>query len=158
MDDQTQLKDRTLFYDGSSSISLDKMVDYLLRFGPDKIYCSETGYNLRTKSKSDPLEKVHWDIPEEYQNRDVVTEIYKMASLHGVKAVTRVGLELEEFQRRGMIPLLKILLYIVERMKKEGKAWGVGRGSSCAVYTLYLMDVHCVDSLKFNLPMDEFFR
>lgn len=158
MDDQTKLKDRTLFYDGSSSIGIDKIVGYILRHGPDKFYCEESGLGLRTKSKSDSLEEVQWIIPEEYQSRDIISELYVLAAYHGPEATERVAVEIEEFQKREMIPLLRLLLYIKEEMERNNQVWGVGRGSSCAVYTFFLMGIHSVDSLKFDLPMDEFFR
>ena len=158
MEDQTKLKDRILFFDGSSSIDLDKIVGYILRHGPDQFYCTEHGLGLRTKSKSDPLEEITWILPESYQNRDVVWEILETANKLGHEEVNRVTEELAEFEKRDMLPLLKVLLYIKEEMEKNNKVWGVGRGSSCAVYTFYLMGIHSVDSLKFNLPMDEFFR
>ncbi len=158
MGDQTKLKDRTLFYDGSSSFNIDDIVSYILQYGPDEIYCSESGLGLRTKSKSDSLEEIQWIIPEGYRNRDVILEILDIANTIGPSAVSRVKAELAEFSKRDMIPLLRLLLYIKERMEEKNKVWGVGRGSSCAVYTFYLMGIHSVDSLKFDLPMDEFFR
>jgi len=36
--------------------------------------------------------------------------------------------------------------------------WGTGRGSSCASYILYLIGIHQVDSVKYDLDLGEFFR
>ena len=41
-------------------------------------------------------------------------------------------------------------------MRKHELVWGVGRGSSVARYVLYLLGVHKVDSLKYNLDIKEF--
>jgi DNA polymerase III alpha subunit len=158
MGDQTKLKDRTLFYDGSSSFNTDDIVSYILQYGPNQIYCSESGLGLKTKFKSDSLPEIQWLLPEPYEKRDIESEVLTTAASHGPEAIARVKTEFQEFEKRDMVPLLKLLLYIKERMEEKNKVWGVGRGSSCAVYTFFLMGIHSVDSLKFNLPMDEFFR
>jgi DNA polymerase III alpha subunit len=36
--------------------------------------------------------------------------------------------------------------------------WGVGRGSSVASFVLYKLGVHRVDSLYYNLDINEFLR
>jgi DNA polymerase III alpha subunit len=36
--------------------------------------------------------------------------------------------------------------------------WGVGRGSSVASYVLFLIGVHRIDSMKYNLDYKEFLR
>jgi DNA polymerase III alpha subunit len=43
-------------------------------------------------------------------------------------------------------------------MRKENIVWGVGRGSSVASYVLYLIGVHKIDSLYYNLDVEEFLR
>jgi len=66
--------------------------------------------------------------------------------------------ELQEFQDRGMMPLLNFLLYMVDTMRENNIVWGVGRGSSVASYVLYLIGVHRINSMKYNLDYKEFFR
>jgi DNA polymerase III alpha subunit len=36
--------------------------------------------------------------------------------------------------------------------------WGVGRGSSVSSYVLYLLNVHRIDSIKYNLDYQDFLR
>jgi len=36
--------------------------------------------------------------------------------------------------------------------------WGVGRGSSVASYVLYLLGVHRIDSMFYDLDVAEFLR
>jgi len=36
--------------------------------------------------------------------------------------------------------------------------WGVGRGSSVSSYILYLIGVHKIDSIKYDLDYKEFLR
>ena len=43
-------------------------------------------------------------------------------------------------------------------MREHKIVWGVGRGSSVASYILYLIGIHKINSLKFNLDIHEFLR
>ena len=46
----------------------------------------------------------------------------------------------------------------LEHMKENNIIWGVGRGSSVASYVLFLLGVHKIDSLQYNLNWREFLR
>jgi len=54
--------------------------------------------------------------------------------------------------------LLRYLKYLVDTMKSNNIIWGVGRGSSVASYVLYLLGVHRVDSMYYDLDPTEFLR
>ena len=43
-------------------------------------------------------------------------------------------------------------------MRENNIVWGVGRGSSVSSYVLYLIGVHKVDSIKYNLDVTEFLK
>jgi DNA polymerase III alpha subunit len=43
-------------------------------------------------------------------------------------------------------------------MRENNVVWGVGRGSSVASYVLYLLGVHKIDSIKYNLDIEEFLK
>ena len=70
----------------------------------------------------------------------------------------RVEEELEAYKERGMEDLLRYMIYLVDFMRENGIVWGVGRGSSVASYVLYLIGVHRIDSIKYNLDWREFLR
>jgi len=70
----------------------------------------------------------------------------------------RVQEELAAFGERGMYNLLRYMIYLVDFMRENDIVWGVGRGSSVASYVLYLIGVHKIDSLKYNLDWREFLR
>jgi len=70
----------------------------------------------------------------------------------------RVGAELLEFQRRNMLPLLQWLKYFVDYCRTNNIVWGVGRGSSVSSYVLFLIGVHKIDSMKYNLDWQDFLR
>jgi DNA polymerase III alpha subunit len=51
-----------------------------------------------------------------------------------------------------------VLKYIIDLMRKNNIVWGVGRGSSVSSYVLFLMGVHKVDSMKYNLDIKDFLK
>jgi DNA polymerase III alpha subunit len=100
-----------------------------------------------------------FQIPEHYRELDVETYIRAriMDDLDGA-ATARVEQELELYRARNLYPVLQTLIYIVDTMRKNGIVWGVGRGSSVASYCLYLIGVHSIDSIKYDLDIQEFFK
>ena len=57
-----------------------------------------------------------------------------------------------------MIDVLRYLKYLVDTMRKHKIVWGVGRGSSVASYCLFLIGVHRVDSVLYQLDIKEFLK
>ncbi len=155
---QTDLQDRVLFYDGTSAWTETNLLDKILKDGIDGIFTYEKVGGIPQKTLCGPLPKNEWLIPDEYQNRGVYAEVLAKAAEISEESVERVEEELQLFEDRGMIHWLRVLLYIKETMEAEGIVWGVGRGSSVSSYVLYLMGIHSVDSLKFNLDIREFLR
>jgi DNA polymerase III alpha subunit len=47
---------------------------------------------------------------------------------------------------------------MVDVMSEKSLVWGVGRGSSTASYVLYLIGVHSINSIKYDIPIEEFFK
>jgi DNA polymerase III alpha subunit len=70
----------------------------------------------------------------------------------------RAGEELIKFQERDLFILLKYLKYLVDTMRNNNIVWGVGRGSSVASYVLYLIGIHRIHSLYYDLSIDEFLK
>ena len=70
----------------------------------------------------------------------------------------RCGHELLMFQERNLFNLLKFLKYLVDTMNDNNVIWGVGRGSSVASYALYLLGVHRINSMYYDLDIGEFLR
>lgn len=97
-------------------------------------------------------------IPERYKTLDVEGYISSIPHADGPAGQARVELELELFRTRNLFPVLQTLIYIVDTMRKNDIVWGVGRGSSVASYCLYLMGIHRINSLKYNLDIHEFLK
>jgi len=70
----------------------------------------------------------------------------------------RVGHELLLFQERNLFDLLRYLKYLTDIMTANKLIWGVGRGSSVASFVLYLLGVHRINSLHYELDPAEFLR
>jgi len=97
-----------------------------------------------------------WDIPQKYKDIDV--KQYLLDKCLTDEEEERVLLEYAMFEERELTPLLQFLIFIVDYMREKKIVWGVGRGSSVASYSLYLMGVHKVNSLKYDLPIEEFLK
>jgi DNA polymerase III alpha subunit len=70
----------------------------------------------------------------------------------------RAGEELMIFQEKNMFPLLQYLKYLVDIMRQNNVVWGVGRGSSVASFVLFLLGVHKINSLYYDLDISEFIK
>ena len=95
-------------------------------------------------------------IPQHYKDIDV--EEFLLARAVDRISRGRVEAELAEFKARNLYPVLQLMIYIVDTMRKHNVVWGVGRGSSVASYCLYLIGVHKIDSIKYNLDIREFLK
>lgn len=99
----------------------------------------------------------NWNMPEEYRSMDIEAWIWEQCPPWDPQH-TRVQEELDAYKARNMLDLLRWLKYFVDTCSKEDVLWGVGRGSSVASYVLYLIGVHAIDSIKYNLDWQEFLR
>lgn len=98
----------------------------------------------------------NWLMPEEYKNFDIA--LFVLSKCTTDAELQRVGEELILYQERGMFPLLQYLKYLVDTMRKNNIVWGVGRGSSVSSFVLFLIGVHRINSLYYDLSIDEFLR
>ena len=103
-----------------------------------------------------------WFMPDEYKTIDVQSWLFDKLCKSGHGKISteykRMMEELAEFEKRGMTNLLCYMIYLVDFMRENDIVWGVGRGSSVASYVLYLIGVHRIDSIKYNLDWREFLR
>jgi DNA polymerase III alpha subunit len=105
---------------------------------------------------ADNLRQDIWYMPENYKIFDIENWVLEQAP--DIVAYTRVKEELNLFAQHNMITLLKYLKYLVDTMRENKIVWGVGRGSSVASYVLYLIGVHKIDSIKYELDIKEFLK
>jgi hypothetical protein len=98
----------------------------------------------------------NWLMPEEYKNFDIAK--YVLDLCQNDEELQRVGEELILFQEREMFDLLRYLKYFVDTMRANNIVWGVGRGSSVASFVLFLIGVHRINSLYYDLSIEEFLK
>jgi DNA polymerase III alpha subunit len=98
----------------------------------------------------------NWFMPDEYYSMDIARWILDQCKTDA--ELQRAGEELIMFQERDMFTLLKYLKYLVDTMRKHNIVWGVGRGSSVASFVLFLIGIHKINSLYYDLSIDEFLK
>lgn len=104
----------------------------------------------------DRARQQEWFMPDSYKNLDIAEQVLGLCGTQ--EQLQRAGQELILFQERGLFDLLRYLKYLVDVMRDNQVIWGVGRGSSVASYVLFLLGVHRVDSLYYDLDPAEFLR
>lgn len=109
-----------------------------------------------TVPEYDALNQVNWLMPDQYKDMDIAKWILERCKTEA--ELQRVGEELLLFQERDLFDLLRYLKYLVDTMRANGVIWGVGRGSSVASYVLYLIGIHKIDSMYYDLSITEFLR
>jgi len=105
-----------------------------------------------------------YNIPSEYLLMDfneyiqAKLDAIPMTATEKARAQSRVDRELEEVAKRNIELLFKTIICVVDTFNKNGVVYGVGRGSSCACYLLYLIGLNLVNPLRYNIPVEEFFH
>ncbi len=173
----TKLNTRTLWFDGDSTVSVDKLRGDILKGLPvdslfvEKITDEISQYNkLVSKTEKVSIKpgvaelSFGWNIPEEYKKLDVVAFIGdKLIEEDGLKPdaylrQVRCAAELELYKKLGLFDTIKALIYIINVLTEKDVVWGVGRGSSVSSYVLYLIGVHDIDSFYYDLDIADFLR
>jgi DNA polymerase III alpha subunit len=174
----TILQDRTLWYDGDSTLSETKIMQLISEgISPDGLYVDKTSENIkqynrlvkpkeqiRIKQSIDRIEKV-WILPKPYDTLNVVDHVIELyvkrissykTDREELKRMERITNELALYTKFNLMDVLRVLIYIINTLQKNNLVWGVGRGSSVSSYVLYLIGVHDVDSYKYELDISDF--
>ena len=116
----------------------------------------EYAFTDMTVEEFDAMKQNSWHMPDEYRHMDIAEYILGLCDSDA--RLQRCGEELLLFQERNLFDLLRYLKYLVDTLKANHMIWGVGRGSSVASYVLYLLGVHRIDSIFYDLDAREFLR
>lgn len=116
----------------------------------------EYAFTDMTVEEFDALKQNSWHMPDEYRHMDIAEYILGLCDSDA--KLQRCGQELLLFQERNLFDLLRYLKYLVDTLRANNMIWGVGRGSSVASYVLYLLGVHRIDSMFYDLDPNEFLR
>lgn len=85
-------------------------------------------------------------------------EEYFLSLCESEEAKKRVLYELSLYESYNMTKLLRCMIWLVDYMQEHDIFWGLGRGSSVSSYCLYLIGLHLVDSIKYDLDVNEFLK
>jgi DNA polymerase III alpha subunit len=124
----------------------DDLTQYINRLDLERLHYPVPPKEINTK---------HWFIPDDYYP-NLTEMLYGMCETDIQR--DRVSQELELYIKHGMYDVLHVMKYIVDTLRENNIVWGVGRGSSVSSYVLYLIGVHKIDSIKYKLPIEEFFK
>lgn len=122
----------------------------------DKLYTALEKVSL-TVEEFDGKNQNNWFIPEEYKDIDLHQYCLERCP-DGTEECARICNELYEFEKRNLLNLLRYMIYLVDIMRKNNIVWGVGRGSSVASYVLYIIGIHRINSIRYELDWREFLR
>jgi len=144
-----------------------ELIEGVLRHGPDILdHCLSSDdisqYLNRIDSEhlhypipQTTIDSKNWFIPKSYQDMDIEGFLVDNCPKENYERLIQ---EIQLFQRHNMIPMLKTMKYIVDTLRANNIVWGVGRGSSVASYALHIIGVHKINSIKYNIPIEEFFK
>jgi DNA polymerase III alpha subunit len=144
----------------------EQLIAGVLRHGPDILEHCQTSADLTkyidriNQERLDypqprTIDPEQWFIPRSYRDMDIEEWIVAQCPEENYDRVLR---ELELFRDNGMVPVLRCMKYVVDTLRENKVVWGVGRGSSVASYVLFLIGVHKIDSVKYSIPIEEFFK
>lgn len=109
-----------------------------------------------TPEEFDSRLQSQWHMPANYSELDVLK--YLLDRCQTDQERERVKTEYELFQKKNFTKVLQFLIYFVDTLRANNVVWGVGRGSSVASFCLFLIGVHKINPLLYNLDHREFLR
>ena len=104
----------------------------------------------------DRLNCENWYMPEKYYQINVLQWLLDKCQSDEEKM--RVQTEYDLFEKKKFIKVLQFLIYFVDTLRANNIVWGVGRGSSVASFCLFLIGVHKINPMLYNLDITEFLR
>jgi DNA polymerase III alpha subunit len=179
---KSSLIERTLRFDGVSEIEPDQLARFLLLgIPPSQLRVTaeteEVQQMNQQVTEEDQIKTAHaepinidlsWQLPTKYAALDLrqyMVDLFLDRHLSlGYDPQTidlaahRIEDELNEVESRGMVEFMRTVVYILDQLRQHQIIWGVGRGSSCASYLLFLIGLHVVDCVAMDVPMEEFYH
>jgi len=174
-----ELDDRELWFDGTVTVKPENILNaltsgisasdlFVTNISPDVEEYNRFATNKATiKASLNPISTV-WTIPKNFQEIDVRRHIIDDVLVQQLEPsftdseinlrIERVLHEIDLYEQLDKIDMLRALIYIVNTLSENNVMWGVGRGSSVASYVLYLIGVHDIDSVKYQLDVTDFLR
>ncbi len=178
---KTELKNRTLWFDGDVTVTSEELQKHILNFGninnvfidnetDDEIVLYNKLAVENKLTKKIELKEIlkKWNLPSWVLNINLYDYILKkhldyISSKNFtedliINRIKRVKKEFSLYEKLDLLPLLRCVIYIVDTFEKNNIIWGTGRGSSCASYILYVIGLHEIDPELYNIDYKEFFK
>lgn len=138
------------------SVDIEKLISYTITDpGPILTWTFPEESDIAI-SEFDARNQRCWFMPEKYKEIDIAAHVLSLCETPA--QLQRCGEELLLFQEKNLFDLLRYLKYLVDVMEENNVIWGVGRGSSVASYVLFLLGIHKIDSIHYDLDPREFLR
>lgn len=137
------------------NIDLSRMISYIQDPGSLLTWTFPEASDISVP-EFDHIRQNRWFMPAEYRDMDIVQHILDLCQTQ--QQLQRVGQELLLYQEHNLFDLLRYMKYLVDVLRENHVIWGVGRGSSVSSYVLFLLGVHRVDSMFYDLDPREFLR
>jgi len=178
----TELNGRKLWYDGTTTIAPSYLEKRLESGLPIKgLFVEEMTSDIERFNKLvTPANRIQikevgpisydfsWNIPEQYKTLNVIEYILEKFKILSEKEklskeeykarLDRLAEELELYFKYELLDVLSVMIYIIDTFKENNVVWGVGRGSSVSSYVLYVLEVHDIDSVKWELDITDFLK
>ena len=116
----------------------------------------EETVNSLSVEEFDENNRLNWLMPVEYQTFYIAKWLLDQCTHED--EIQRVGKELLMYQKRDLFMLLQYMKYLVDLMRENNIVWGVGRGSSVSSFVLFLIGIHRINSLYYDLDIEEFLK
>ena len=98
----------------------------------------------------------NWHMPKKYYQINVLQWLLERCQNEDERF--RVQMEYDLFEKKKFIRVLQFLVYFVDTLRENNIVWGVGRGSSVSSFCLFLIGVHKINPMLYNLDITEFLR
>ena len=134
---------------------IDKYSESLKDLGID-LPVINTAPGRPTPEEFDKQNCDEWHMPESYYQINVLQ--WLLDKCQNDEEKFRVQMEYDLFEKKQFIRVLQFLIYFVDTLRANNIVWGVGRGSSVASFCLFLIGVHKINPMLYNLDITEFLR
>ena len=179
MIDQTgkmRLSEYDLWLDGCISVFPEHVKKYIRTCPHDKLFVTDSQHpSIKQFNQLSDFRLVEKDgldadvidpsfkLPPEYTDLNVMDYLLSLESeipkddLYQER-IMRLRYEIEVFRLRDLFDIVKLLKYVIDTFDATNTVWGVGRGSSCSSYILFLMGLHLVDVVRYDIDLHDFIK
>lgn len=110
----------------------------------------------QTASQAHAENQQRWFVPDSYLSMNI-WDVLRTRCKNEMELV-RLGEEELQYEERGLIPLLQLMMYLVDEFRHRKVVWGVGRGSSVASFALYLIGIIKINPMVYGLEIGDFLK